>query len=464
MFKYSHTFFLQSRMRPLIGTLIVLLQLGQLTRCFAQGHSTTITAESVKTEFLHAWNGYKKYAWGHDALKPLSKKPHDWYGTSLYMSPVDAYDVMLLMGLHDEAAETKKLILDSLSFDRNIQVQSFEITIRLLAGLLSAYQMDGDERFLILADDLGRRLLPVFNSPTGMPYRYVHLQTGKTRDSLNNPAEIGTALLEFGTLAKLTGKPVYYDKAKKALVELFKRRSKIGLVGTWINVETGEWVNKTSHIGGAIDSYYEYLLKAWLLFGDTECKAMWDEHIAAINRYVADSSGTALWYGQVDMDTGERKGTSFGSLEAFFPGTLCLAGDTARAARLEESCYAMWNLHGIEPEELNYKTMEVTAKQYYLRPEIIESAYYLYHYTRDPRYLKMGEVFFRSLVKYCRTEDAYAYLNDVTTKEKADGMESFFFAETLKYLYLLFAPGETLRFEDVVFTTEAHPIQKNWSK
>ena len=418
-------------------------------------------ADSVKTEFLHAWNGYKQYAWGHDALKPLSKQPHDWYDSSLYMTPVDAYDVMLLMGLSKEAAEAKQLILDSLSFSRNVEVQSFEITIRLLGGLLSAYQMDGDKRFLSLAEDLGKRLLPIYNSSTGMPYRYVHLQTGRIRDSLNNPAEIGTSLLEFGTLSKLTINPIYYEKAKNALVQLYNRRSKIGLMGTWIDVETGEWTDRTSHIGGAIDSYYEYVFKAWLLFGDKDCKAMWDEHIKAINTYVADTVNGELWYGQVDMDTGKRTGTSFGSLESFFPAVLCLSSDINRAEKLEESCYKMWNLYDIEPEEIDYSIMKVVDKRYFLRPEIIESAYYLYHVTGNPKYLQMGETFFHSIVKYCRTEAGYAYLKDVTTKEQADGMESFFFAETLKYLYLLFATEETLPFDDVIFTTEAHPIRRS---
>ena len=221
----------------------------------------------MKAEFLHAWNGYKQYAWGHDALRPLTKKPRDWYGTSFCMTPVDAYDAMLLMGLSSEAAAAKQLIFDSLSFNKNIEVQSFEMTIRLLGGLLSAYEMDGDKRFLALAEDLAKRLLPVFNTPTGMPYRYVNLQTGKIRDSLNNPAEIGTSLLEFGTLSKLTGNPVYFQKAKDALVALFSRRSTIGLVGEWINVQTGEWVDSTSHIGGGIDSYDEYLLKRGSFLG-----------------------------------------------------------------------------------------------------------------------------------------------------------------------------------------------------
>jgi mannosidase alpha-like ER degradation enhancer 2 len=429
----------------------------------SQKPSETVSLE-VKNEFLHAWNSYNKYARGHDALKPLTMQPHDWYASSLYMTPVDAYDVMLVMGLTKEAEDTKRLILDSLSFDKNIEVQAFEITIRLLGGLLSAYQMDGDKQFLNLAEDLGKRLLPIYDTRTGIPCRYVHLQTGKTRDSVNNPAEIGTALIEFGTLSKLTENPVYYDKAKNALVQLYNRRSKIGLVGTWINAETGEWVDTISHIGGAIDSYYEYLLKAWLLFGDEDCKAMWDESFKAIEKYVADTTHGELWYGQVNMNTGKRTGTSFGALEAFFPATLCLAGDVERARRLQESCFRMWNLYDIEPEEIDYSTMSVRDKRYYLRPESIESAYYLYHFTGDSVYLRMGETYFRSIVKYCKTDAGYAYLKDVTTKEKADGMESFFFAETLKYLYLIFAPKETLPFDEVIFNTEAHPIRRSTAK
>src|ERR1700745_3533271 len=94
-------------------------------------------AAEVKTEFLHAWNGYKKYAWGHDDLKPLSKTYHDWYAQSLLMTPVDALDTMIIMGLNDEAKRTREYIDQNLSFDKDIEVQNFEITIRLLGGLLS---------------------------------------------------------------------------------------------------------------------------------------------------------------------------------------------------------------------------------------------------------------------------------------------------------------------------------------
>src|SRR5258705_986295 len=246
------------------------------------------TGAAVRAEFLQAWNGYKKSAWGNDDLKPLSKTYHDWYAEPLLMTPVDALDTMILMGLKDEADKTREYIATHLSFDKDFDVQNFEITIRLLGGLLSSYQMTGDKRLLNLAEDLGNRLLPVFESPTGLPYRYVHLKTGQMRGNVTNPAEAGTLLIEFGTLSKLTGRPIFYDKAKRALVAIYTRRSAIGLVGTWIDVETGAWKDTDSHISGAIDSYYEYLLKCWLLFDDQDCKQMWLDSIAAINKYLAD--------------------------------------------------------------------------------------------------------------------------------------------------------------------------------
>src|SRR5947209_5554567 len=273
-------------------------------------------AEHVRAEFLHAWRSYHKYAWGHDELRPLSKTFHDWYEQPLYMTQVDALDTLILMGLKDEAAEDREFVAKNLSFDKDIYVQNFEITIRHLGGPLASHQLTGDKRLLALAKDLGTRLLPVFNSPTGIPYRFVNLKTGKVRDAETNPAEAGTLLIEFGTLARLTHKPVFYDKAKRALVEVYKRRSSIGLVGSRINVETGEWTARGSHISGGIDSYYEYLLKCWLLFSDEDCHRMWLESLASVNKYLAEDDGAQVWYGHADMTTGRPAGTTYGTLEA----------------------------------------------------------------------------------------------------------------------------------------------------
>jgi len=444
-------------------TKILVLILLLSVSAHAQTQNKKLAAE-VKAEFLHAWNGYKKYAWGHDDLKPLSKTYHDWYPQPLLMTPVDSLDTMILMDMDDEAAKTKQYILYNLSFDKDIEVQNFEITIRILGGLLTNYQLTGDKRLLNLAEDLGNRLLPVFNSPTGMPYRYVNLKTGKVSKPISNPAETGTLLIEFGTLSKFTSKPIFYDKAKHALVETYNRRSKIGLVGEWINVETGEWTNTDSHISGAIDSYYEYLVKCSVLFGDPDCKRMWTESKPAIQRYLAhallDTSGMELWYGHADMNTGVRRATTYGALDAFFPAVLALSGDLTGAKLLQDSSFRMWKHAGIEPEEFDYIARKITSPAYHLRPEIVESTYYLYRYTKDEKYLRMGEQLWRDFVKYCRTDDAYAALKNVETKEKADTMQSFLFAETFKYFYLLFAPPSTLDFDKVIFNTEAHPIRK----
>ncbi|WP_243351203.1 glycoside hydrolase family 47 protein [Stenotrophomonas acidaminiphila] len=420
-------------------------------------------AEQVREATRHAWQGYMQYARGHDDLKPISGQPRDWYPVPLLMSPVDALDTLLLLGLDKEANEARELIVGQLSFDQDIEVQNFEVTIRLLGGLLSAYQMTDDPRLLALADDLGTRLSPVFDSPTGLPYTHVNLRTGKTRGTISNPAETGTLLLEFGTLARLTGKQAYYDKAKRALVETYKRRSKIGLVGLNINVETGEWTNKDASIAGGIDSYYEYLLKCWKLFGDEDCRRMWEDSIGPLNQYLADDvRGGELWYGHADMDSGARTSTTYGALDAFMPGLLALGGDLERARRLQESNLKMWRLHGIEPESLDYSAMQVRSPGYALRPEIVESAYYLHHYTGDARYRGMGKEFFEDFVKYTRTEHGFSALKDVRSKEKDDSMESFLFAETFKYYYLLFAPATALDFDGVVFNTEAHPLRRTW--
>ncbi|MFZ1702296.1 MAG: glycoside hydrolase family 47 protein [Pyrinomonadaceae bacterium] len=442
---------------------------------FGQTVDSKKLAAEVRAEFLHAWNGYKQHCWGHDDLKPLTKTCRDWYGQPLLMTPVDSLDSLYLLGFKKEADKTREYIVKNLSFDKDISVQNFEITIRILGGLLSSYQMTGDKKLLALADDLGTRLLPVFDSPTGLPYKNVNLKTGKASGNVSNPAETGTLLIEFGTLAKLTGKPIYYDKAKKALVETYNRRSSIGLVGTNINVETGKWTNTGSHVSAEIDSYYEYLLKCSMLFGDKGCEAMWIDSIAKVHSYLADEGENMskknvigpiilgdLWYGHADMNTGKRTRTTTGALDAFFPGLLALDGDLNRARALQDSMFSMWKIHGIEPEVYNYATGKVENGGYPLRPEIVESTYILYQKTKDPKYLAMGKQMWEDFVKHCRTDVAYAGLKNVETKEKTDYMHSFLLAETFKYFYLLFAPDKTLDMKKVIFNTEAHPISKTW--
>jgi ER degradation enhancer, mannosidase alpha-like 2 len=267
-------------------------------------------------------------------------------------------------------------------------------------------------------------------------------------------------MLEFGTLARLTGKPVYYDTAKRAVEALYRRRSDIGLVGGSIDVRTGTWLDSTSHVGGGIDSWYEYLLKSWRLFGDEDFRRMWQASVGPMNRYLADERYGGLWYGQANMFTGVRNGTRFGSLEAFLPAVLALAGDTARAARLMASVDRMWTTFGVEPEVLDYSTMAIGAYPgYELRPESLESAYYLFRLTGDERWRRMGAAMWTAVDRSTRTDAGFAALADVRTRKQEDRMHSFFLAETLKYAWLVLSPPGTLDLSAVVFNTEAHPLR-----
>ena len=415
--------------------------------------------EKVREAARHAWQGYKQYAWGADDLKPLTKTPKIWYKTSMLMTPVDAFDTFTLLGLTDEAKEAKDLVLSKLDFDINNDVQVFEITIRLLAGLLTAYELDGDKKFLALAEDLGRRLLPAFNSPTGMPYRYVHLQTGKTRDDINNPAEIGTLMMEFGKLSKLTGNSLFYDAAKKGMMEVYKRRSRIGLVGEQIDIKTGKWVSTQSHISGYIDSYYEYLYKSWVLFGDADFKKAFDLHNKAIKKYLVSREKNGLFMRHVDMNTGKQSATTYGALDAFYAGLCAYAGDVKTARKIQKANYYMWTRFNIEPEEFNFKTDSLLSPVYILRPESLESDFYLYRLTHDDSYLWQGKYMVDAILTHCYNDAGYASLKNVLTFEKMNSMESFFFGETLKYAYLIFAPESTLDLKKTVLTTEAHPFK-----
>jgi hypothetical protein len=188
---------------------------------------------------------------------------------------------------------------------------------------------------------------------------------------------------------------------------------------------------------------------------------MWTESLRALNAHLADEAPSGLWYGQVDMNTGKRTASEFGALHAFLPGVLVLGGDAAHARRLQDSCLSMWKLRGIEPELLDYRSMRIVEPGYPLRPEIVESAFYLYRFTKDPKYLDMGRIFFEGIRARCRTEAGYTVLKSVDTGEKGDLMPSYFLAETLKYFYLLFSE-EPWDFDKAVFNTEAHPLRRTW--
>lgn len=172
-------------------------------------------AREVVDETLRSWQAYKKYAWGHDALAPLSKSHTDWYEEPLYISPIDAYSTLFLMGLKQQAQEIEQYVVDSLNFDKNIDAKIFEVNIRILGGLLSMYELSGNPKVLEKAVDFADRMLPAFDTQTGIPKYWVNLKTGVARGDTVNVAEAGTYTFEMGILSYYTKDPKYYQAGKK---------------------------------------------------------------------------------------------------------------------------------------------------------------------------------------------------------------------------------------------------------
>lgn len=432
------------------------------TPCHAATPGQDTLAADVVAETRRTWDAYLRHAWGHDVLKPLSRSYSDWYREPLYISPIDAYSTLVLMGMEKEAKRIEDYVVDSLDFDKDIDAKVFEVNIRILGGLLSMYELSGKPGVLDKARDFADRMLPAFGTPTGIPTYWVNLRTGQTRGDTVNVAEAGTYTFEMGMLSYYTGDPKYYQAGKKATRAIFDRRSDIGLIGDVIDVNTGIWVSENSHICAGVDSYYEYLYKSCLMFGDPELQSIWQESIGPVHSYIAEEYNNMLWYGRVNMHSGERTSSVVTLYDAFFPALLVISGDTARAERLQLTWDLLWNRYGLEPTAYDYRKDTVTFPRYDLNPEIIESAYYLYHFTGEKKYRKMAEQYWADIKKYCRTPVAFTSVKNVETMEQRDYMPTFFFAETLKYLYLIFSYEQgSFDFDDHIFNTEAHPFRRS---
>ncbi|KAG6548383.1 hypothetical protein Mapa_010162 [Marchantia paleacea] len=442
--------------------------------------------DEVRDMFYHAFNNYMEHAFPMDELRPLSCSGEESLG-EYTLTLVDALDMLALLGDHAKFTEAVTWLGKNLHFNRNKTVSVFETTIRVLGGLLSGHLLASDEstgmkvdgyqnELLKLAEALGRRLLPAFDTPTGIPYGSVNLLHGVSEDEsqarraplgsdisfyvVTSTAGGGTLTLEFGLLSRLTGDPVFETAAKNAVRGLWAQRSQLGLVGAHINVFTGEWTHKDAGIGTSIDSFYEYLLKAYLLFGDDEYLYMFKEAYKSVMTYLY----TDPWYWEVNMNSAVVVWPLFNSLQAFWPGLQVLAGDVDPAIRTHKAFFAVWKKYGFTPEGFNLATQGVQPGQrsYPLRPELIESTYMLYKASADPHYLEVGRDITASIQFYARCPCGYCHIGDVETRVQEDHMESFFLAETVKYLWLLFdlaAGGENLVEtgpHPYIFSTEGH--------
>ncbi|MBN3303271.1 mannosyl-oligosaccharide 1,2-alpha-mannosidase IA isoform X1 [Amia ocellicauda] len=440
----------------------------------------------IKEMMKFAWDSYKRYAWGSNELKPASKQGHssNLFGNIQGATIVDSLDTLYIMEMHEEFEAATEWVEKNLDFNVNAEVSVFEVNIRFVGGLLSAYYLSGKEVFRRKAVELGEKLLPAFKTPTGIPWALLNLKSGIGRNwpwasgGSSILAEYGTLHLEFMHLSKLSGNPVFAEKVMNIRKVLNRLDKPQGLYPNYLNPNSGQWGQHHVSVGGLGDSFYEYLLKAWLMSDktDEEGRKLYYDAVQAIETSLIRKSSNGLTY------IAEWKGGllehKMGHLTCFAGGMFALGSDGAPndrtghqmelAAEIARTChesYARTTLK-LGPEAFRFDGgVEAIAtrqneKYFILRPEVIETYMYMWRFTHDPKYRQWGWEAVQALEQHCRVDGGYSGIRDVYASHPNydDVQQSFFLAETLKYLYLLFSEDDHLPFEHWVFNTEAHPF------
>ncbi|XP_051170744.1 mannosyl-oligosaccharide alpha-1,2-mannosidase IA isoform X2 [Leptopilina boulardi] len=451
--------------------------------------------EKVKEMMKYGWDNYKRYAWGKNELSPVTKKGHSpsiFSKASMGATIVDGLDTLYIMGLHEEYKEGHNWIRDHLNFDVDSEVSLFETNIRFMGSLLTCYALTGDPMFRNKSLELGIRMLPAFNTETGIPYSLINLRTGASKNyawassGCSILSEIGTMHLEFSYLSDITGNSTFRDKVQKVRTVLKNMEKPKGLYPNYIHPKTGKWGQQHMSLGALGDSFYEYLLKAYIQSGktDVEAKEMYEKAMDAIEEHmVLKSPGGLTYVSDMKFDRVDRK---MGHLACFAGGMFALGAKTQDqftkskrirhmeiAEGLTHTCHESYDrtptklgpetFHFIEGNEA--RSLKSGEKYYILRPETFESYFILWRLTKDQKYREWGWEAVQALEKHCRVPGGFTGLQNVYTVDspKDDVQQSYFFAETLKYLYLLFSDDSLISLDDWVFNSEAHiiPIKGN---
>ncbi|KAI9503662.1 hypothetical protein GGI25_002752 [Coemansia spiralis] len=473
-------------------------------------------AQAIKDGFVYAWNGYSEYAYGADEIDVLRKIPkttRNGWGATI----VDALDTLWVMGLHDEFAKARDFVT-KIDFhkDAGQLAKVFETNIRYVGGFLSAYELSDDELFLGKAVELTELLLKAFDTPLGLPWQMLNITSGQGSSetpgtSSTNLAEIGTFQMEFFRLSQLTANSTYHEIAQNVITVMLEKNTAgapdsnyriPGLYPINFDMLSGTFTSSSAYWGGGGDSFYEYLAKTWILsdFMIERNIEMWSESIEAFRSHaVAESTKGYLFPGFVD-------GTKFfpytDTFTNFIPGTLGLISKIvgsetyfSLALDLMEAGYSVFDEM---PTNLGAEAIKFVRKNvpsdsdtirtlaakieideygfslerpyYLLRPELIESLFYMYRLTGDSIYADRAWHIWQGIQRNCRVDAGYVGTANVSVDasvtgklNSVDSTESFFFAETFLYLYLIFADHDVISLDDWVFTTEAHPLSRKIS-
>ncbi|KAK7547123.1 glycoside hydrolase [Phyllosticta citricarpa] len=470
-------------------------------------------ADAVKEAFQFAWNGYYTYAFPNDDLHPISNtagNSRNAWGASA----VDALSTALVMG----KTEVVKQILDYIpTIDYTTtatEVSMFETTIRYLGGMISSYELltgplknlsndtRGVQALLDQSVNLANALKFAFDlNPTGIPSNNIYF-TNHSDDGTpsNGIATIGTLVLEWTRLSDLTGIDEYGQLTQKAESYLLNPQPAYnepfpGLIGTYVGLDNGSFIDATGGWIGGDDSFYEYLIKMWV-YDPNRFELYKDRWVTAVESsitYLAsnpDSRPDLTYLAAYDNSTILKVSEH---LACFNGGNFILGGNVLGreefvdfGIKLVDGCRNTYKSTrtGIGPEVFSWNTTTLPANQsafyeqngfwirtsdYNLRPEVLESYYYAYRQTKDPKYQEWAWEAFRAINASARRGSGFTSIKNVNVAgggAAGDNQESFFFAETMKYAYLIFAEDAEYQVfggaggaNEWVWNTEAHPVR-----
>lgn len=415
--------------------------------------SPLMIRNEIEAAFKISWHAYRTYAWGYDEIKPMDAgKNNRWGGVAVTM--IDALDTAILMNMKEEVIDARQWLLYNWTFEKDHFFSVFEMSIRVLGGLLSSFELTDDSLYLEKANHVGKLLMPAFENDH-LPYPQVNAFQRKARNGYTNVAEQGSVQLEFARLAFLTNNSRYFTVAN-SWKRIFHRAT-----------------HPTS-LNGAHDSLHEYALKLYLI-GNAQDAVLRRGYNTMRKRIL---SHLLLRCGK-NFFLVEKNANFMEHLACFVPGMLALGimsnatddrdRDMAAAEKLTRTCYELYNTpSGLAADQFMVRTKcegcscrrHVKDYKFLLRPETIESIFYMWRLTKKVKYRIWGYNIFKKIRKHCRTPFGYTALENVYSMKKMNEQPSFWMAEVLKYLWLLFSEDNTLNINDWVFNTEAHPFRK----
>ncbi|KAF1952451.1 alpha-mannosidase IC [Byssothecium circinans] len=466
---------------------------------------------AVKEAFLRCWKSYQDRAWGKDELQPISGKSATSFG-GWGATLVDSLDTLWIMGLKKEFKEAVDAVTEIDFKPQNGELNMFEITIRYLGGLLSAYDLTEckDYRILEKAIELGDMIYASFDTPNRMPITRWNAEwaaSGVPQSSAEQGiiAELASFSMEFTRLSQLTGDMRYYDAVTRITDVLDTQQNSTKLPGLWpvnIDVQHTDLTKDTLFsLGAMADSAYEYLGKTYQLLHGVGAailyKRMYEFAMDSVIKNLlfrpsVQDQADILMPGSVRVNNAESVSLNPEAqhLGCFVGGMLALGGRLVQnethveyGRKITDAC--IWAYQhapqGIMPEMFTmtpcpshescpYNSSiprqhpgfeSVSDARYMLRPEAIESVFYMYRITGDSAYQDVAWDMFQAIDSRSRTEFANAAIQDVMRDDgvKMDKMESFWLSESLKYFFLMFSEPRYMSLDEWVFNTEAHPFR-----